>query len=143
MSAPLHRGPPTQPFARKEVHTRTTQGSGEDDADHHGNEESGHRGFPSEVNGQGHNGQGHNGHYDDSEGHSEHVDAGEGGHSNGTDSERTGVEERPPIAVKVRKPHPMDKFVEDLRMVAEMENDFQRNAKQLQKKLGLETSGFV
>lgn len=53
------------------------------------------------------------------------------------------AQEKPPMTVKVKKPHPMDKFVEDLRLMNEMEMDFKKSAIQLQKKLGLETSGFV
>lgn len=53
------------------------------------------------------------------------------------------VQEKPPMSVKVKKSHPMDKFVEDLRLMNEMETDFKKSTLQLQKKLGLETSGFV
>lgn len=53
------------------------------------------------------------------------------------------VVEEPPIMVTVRKGHPMDTFVEDLRLANEMELDFKKSAVELQKKLGLESSGFV
>ncbi|XP_052817428.1 uncharacterized protein LOC128243601 isoform X1 [Mya arenaria] len=63
--------------------------------------------------------------------------------SDGVESQSEVVEDKPPMAVRVKKGHPMDKFVEDLRMVSEMEETFKKTALQLQKKLGLETSGFV
>ncbi|XP_045191544.1 uncharacterized protein LOC123548399 isoform X2 [Mercenaria mercenaria] len=53
------------------------------------------------------------------------------------------VKEKPPLKVKVKKGHPMDKFVEDLRHVSEMELDFKNSTLQLQKKLGLDGSGFI
>ncbi|XP_060586870.1 uncharacterized protein LOC132742458 [Ruditapes philippinarum] len=53
------------------------------------------------------------------------------------------VKEKPPIKVKVKKGHPMDKFVEDLRLMGEMELDFKNSTLQLQKKLGLDGSGFI
>ena len=53
------------------------------------------------------------------------------------------VREKPPIKVKVNKGHPMDKFVEDLKRMGEMEHDFKDSTLQLQKKLGLESSSYV
>ncbi|KAL4234297.1 hypothetical protein ACF0H5_005948 [Mactra antiquata] len=53
------------------------------------------------------------------------------------------VEEKPPIKVKVKKGHEMDQFVEDLKLMTEMEQDFKKSTLQLQKKLGLETGGIV
>ena len=51
--------------------------------------------------------------------------------------------EKPPMSVKVKKGHPMDKFMNDLRMIDEMEQNFKKSAIDLQKRLGIETDGFV
>lgn len=64
-------------------------------------------------------------------------------HDENDDGDDTAVKEKPPLKVKVKKAHPMDQFVEDLRLVGEMELEFKKSAIELQKKLGLESSGFV
>ena len=53
------------------------------------------------------------------------------------------ISEKPPMSVKVKKGHPMDKFMNDLRMIDEMEQNFKRSAIDLQKRLGIETDGIV
>ena len=51
--------------------------------------------------------------------------------------------EKPPMSVKVKRGHPMDKFMNDLRMTDEMGQMFQKSAIDLQKRLGIETDGIV
>lgn len=51
--------------------------------------------------------------------------------------------EKPPMSVKVRKGHPMDQFMNELRMADEMEQNFKKSAIELQRRLGIETDGFV
>lgn len=51
--------------------------------------------------------------------------------------------EKPPLSVKVKKGHPMDKFMNDLRMIDVMEQNFKKSAIDLQKRLGIETDGIV
>ena len=53
------------------------------------------------------------------------------------------ISEKPPMSVKVKKSHPMDKFMNDLRMIDEMEQNFKKSAIDLQKRLGIETDGIV
>jgi len=65
------------------------------------------------------------------------------GAQDGENEDDEKVEQKPPISVKVKKGHPMDKFVEDLRLMNEMELDFKKQTLDLQKKLGLETSGII
>ena len=51
--------------------------------------------------------------------------------------------EKTPMAVKIRRNDPVDKFVEELKQMQEMELDFKNSAIQLQKKIGIDSDGFV
>ena len=57
--------------------------------------------------------------------------------------EEISTNEQPPMFVKVRRGHPMDKFINDLKMTDEMGKNFQKSAIELQKRLGIETDGIV
>ncbi|KAH3855137.1 uncharacterized protein LOC127870930 [Dreissena polymorpha] len=131
-SASLNRTAPAT-FVKKNLHSKSANQQADDnsflaeaDVNQNGNQNSERSGVTSPDNDQGEASQ-----YTDQAGR--HSD----------DSDENVVENKPPMAVKVKKGHDMDKFVNELKMMAEMENDFKKSVIQFQKKLGLETGGFV
>ena len=128
-SAPTRRPPPPTHINKKEIHSRTRPSHQDENLNQSEDSESS----------------------PNTQDQSDHVTA-DGDHvtpdlqKGGRDDDGNKGEQSPreTISVNVKKPlDPVDAFVEELRLMGEMEMDFKKSTFQLQKKLGLETDGFV